>query len=814
MVESGYDPNVEPEEPRIVNPEAEAIAHGAETFPTPDGPEENAPEPEIEAAPQVEAEAEAEVEAGDEAVEPGGPGIAAKVLSGTMAAASFAAVRGAGLVYNYPRSALAAGLSVVVLGGVLMVRPNGGGKAPVAQIPPPAAEKPGDEPDEPVKTTDARPKAEPADEDVEPEETLPAPAPVADLAEPAPAIEAESVDDDELPAVDAVRLTSGGSALDLPALPDLGAEAAAPAPTMALAAANLKLGDEPEDDKADPAPAPEPTTETLNDEPAPAPAPEPVPALEDDGEAPAPAPDPAPIVPLPVEAEPAPDLDSTSAPAPAPAIGEDHGLLELPSLDDHPAAPAVDPVPELKPDPKTEAKPEPPPEAKPEPKTEPEPASKPEPTPEAEAAIAEPPQVDAPEPGAGPAAGLGAGLSAALGALTGSAPDGPKDDAESKPADPVPSPAMAPPAADEPPPLSDLDQAPAPPAEPAPAQSAPAVSGGLPDFRAVPSPAPAPATSSSGFDAPTPAPATSPLMEDEKATEPEPDEPDREGWVTIKRSSSAAYMLRDLDRDEPGLYDDDFGPLAPGPNPDPDAHADKAVEFEIHQPYREEPRAAAASSAADEGRMDTVLHTVRPGENFWTISRTYYTSGRYYRALGQANADQFKRLEDLYVGAVIRVPPPEDLDPAYIDPPPSRADRDQNPLVAETNSQSRAATDDDFLDADEGSSGVPIRRAGRSELELHLPIADPRAERVSDDPSRESRFLDEPEIPARRGAPRPVHKVRPRETLRTIARDRLGDARRADEILELNRQVIDDPHRLIVGQILDLPDDARTARAR
>lgn len=805
--------------------DAAPIDDRAEPFPSQDAPE-NALEASIES--------ESEAEAGqEEAIEPRGPGIAAKVFSGMMAAASFAAVRGAGLVYSYPRSALAAGLSVVVLGGVLMVR-HDAGKAPVARIPSPAAEEPGDESEKPVKTADAQ--AEPESQEDEPEESLPAPAPVADLAEPAPAIEAEPVGDDELPAVDAVRLTSGGSALDLPALPDLGAEAEAeapaPAPTIALAAANLKLGEapeEPKDPKADPEVAPDPAPAPAPDpaplvplpdeaevDPAPeldstpAPAPDPVPTLEDPKE-PAPAPDPAPLVPLPDEAEadPASELDPT--PAPAPAIGEDHGLLEMPSLDDHPAAPGVDPVPEVKPEP------EPKPEAKPEPKAE----------------GGEPPRMDAPEPGGGVAAGLGAGLGAALGALTGGAAlDDPKDGAEPTPepaeTETETSPAMAPPAAVEPP--SDLlDQAPAPPAEPTPApapttptpapeptpaQIAPATSGGLPEFRAVPSPAP----SSSGFGAPAPAPpAASPVMEDVKATEPEPeprpDEPDREGWVTIKRSASAAYMLRDLDRDEPGLYDDDFGPLAPGPNPDPDAHADKAVEFEIHQPYRAEPAAAAAASTvADEGRMDTVLHTVRPGENFWTISRTYYTSGRYYRALGQANADQFKRLEDLYVGAVIRVPPPEDLDPAYIDPPPARADSNQNPLVAETNSQSRAATDDD--DPDAGSSGVPIRRAGRSELELHLPIADPRAERVSDDPSRDDRFVDQPEIPARRDVSRPVHKVRPRETLRTIARDRLGDAHRADEILELNRQVIDDPHHLIVGQVLDLPDDARTARAR
>ena len=37
----------------------------------------------------------------------------------------------------------------------------------------------------------------------------------------------------------------------------------------------------------------------------------------------------------------------------------------------------------------------------------------------------------------------------------------------------------------------------------------------------------------------------------------------------------------------------------------------------------------------------------------------------------------------------------------------------------------------------------------------------------------------------------------------------LGNAKRSDEILELNRSVIDDPSQLVVGQVLELPDDVR-----
>jgi nucleoid-associated protein YgaU len=58
----------------------------------------------------------------------------------------------------------------------------------------------------------------------------------------------------------------------------------------------------------------------------------------------------------------------------------------------------------------------------------------------------------------------------------------------------------------------------------------------------------------------------------------------------------------------------------------------------------------------------------------------------------------------------------------------------------------------------------------------------------------------------------PKYQVRPRETLRSIARDTLGDSHRDEEILEMNRDAIPDPKHLTAGQILILPDDARLVR--
>ncbi len=107
---------------------------------------------------------------------------------------------------------------------------------------------------------------------------------------------------------------------------------------------------------------------------------------------------------------------------------------------------------------------------------------------------------------------------------------------------------------------------------------------------------------------------------------------------------------------------------------------------------------------------------------------------------------------------------------------------------------------------------------------LDLPIGDigfPRgrgSRRGGADETNEDANDDRPEI---RMTARPhvsvpvnrqVYKVQRYDTLRSIARDTLGDPRRASEILELNRNIIDDPTQLISGQFIELPEDADTRR--
>ena len=67
------------------------------------------------------------------------------------------------------------------------------------------------------------------------------------------------------------------------------------------------------------------------------------------------------------------------------------------------------------------------------------------------------------------------------------------------------------------------------------------------------------------------------------------------------------------------------------------------------------------------------LHTVCSGENFRTISRLYYKSDRYYKALWAANNKVVPDPDRLTVGDKIIIPRPDQLNPALIEEAPAPA---------------------------------------------------------------------------------------------------------------------------------------------
>jgi len=334
------------------------------------------------------------------------------------------------------------------------------------------------------------------------------------------------------------------------------------------------------------------------------------------------------------------------------------------------------------------------------------------------------------------------------------------------------------------------------------------------------------------------------------------------GWVPVpNRGRVPADGAADVEA--PRGDADLFGAAESSATPDVRAHAAKNVSFEFESPQlrgaqnikQSGQRSTVGPGSASEpgsrtasGRVEPVSHVVEPNENFWTIARLYYSSGRYYRALWKANADKYPEIDKLTVNDVILVPPADDLDPAFIDAPRTRApatlsgalrhprvDPRNDAAEAAESSASSSLTGDTRVSTARTNRGlavsIPVRRSSRTDLDLDLPEPQTvaRRDRFNDHTGRRADRAqsgdadnDEPET---RSAARPrgtgavpssrqVYKVRPYDSLRSIARDMLGNSKRANEILDLNRDLIDDPTQLIVGQILELPEDSRTTVRR
>ena len=209
----------------------------------------------------------------------------------------------------------------------------------------------------------------------------------------------------------------------------------------------------------------------------------------------------------------------------------------------------------------------------------------------------------------------------------------------------------------------------------------------------------------------------------------------KEGWVEIKHSGDET--VRDVQREISHLDDgQEADTSTPGSSETVD---DNSRSFEVESPPLRIGSAAAvpvksignenSRPAKTDAKLETVLHKVEQNENFWTISRMYYNSGRYYRALWKANVDKVPEITRLYINTVIRIPPPEDLDPSFIDPPGvstprSRAEqtvgggegsRNRDTMLDESAASTKTAT---------SSGGVPIRRLSRADAELNLPVSD------------------------------------------------------------------------------------------
>ena len=189
--------------------------------------------------------------------------------------------------------------------------------------------------------------------------------------------------------------------------------------------------------------------------------------------------------------------------------------------------------------------------------------------------------------------------------------------------------------------------------------------------------------------------------------------------------------------------------------------------LETGHPAQPAERALTAGSPADLRK-----HLVRSGEDFSSIAQHYYGSANLAGALWWANRGTVAWPGALVAGMRINVPPPERL----------------QPRPGELGAGSRVILDTGSI------SWNPSDPASASQTGQNG--SNPATASVQTSPASPA---SAPE------AGYAIHVVRPSETLESIARDRLGDPRRAREIATLNQDLLSDTDRPKPGMRLLLP---------
>ena len=170
-----------------------------------------------------------------------------------------------------------------------------------------------------------------------------------------------------------------------------------------------------------------------------------------------------------------------------------------------------------------------------------------------------------------------------------------------------------------------------------------------------------------------------------------PKEQTEAGWISIPNSGKIPADPSEGAAGYSGDTDISRGKEMATSGGDPRAHASREVAFEPEPTQASSAGRRAIDSSAGEARagagaagkseprpashferVEATEHIVERGENYWTISRQYWGSGRYYRALWKANEAKHPDIEVLHIGDVIIVPAVEDLDPDYILPASTR----------------------------------------------------------------------------------------------------------------------------------------------
>lgn len=162
-------------------------------------------------------------------------------------------------------------------------------------------------------------------------------------------------------------------------------------------------------------------------------------------------------------------------------------------------------------------------------------------------------------------------------------------------------------------------------------------------------------------------------------------------------------------------------------------------------------------------------YQVEPSDNFWTISRKKYGTGRYFMALAQHNAQVIPDPKRMKPGVTIATPSAQSLEQTYPQLIPKTAPAD------------------------------PIQTASAA-----APAFTVQAPATA--PVLHTTELDAGFFVANDGTP--MYRVGREDTLSGIAQRHLGRSSRWVQVFELNRDVLIDGNTLKIGALLRLPADA------
>jgi len=157
-------------------------------------------------------------------------------------------------------------------------------------------------------------------------------------------------------------------------------------------------------------------------------------------------------------------------------------------------------------------------------------------------------------------------------------------------------------------------------------------------------------------------------------------------------------------------------------------------------------------------------YNIEPNDNYWTISRKKYGTGRYFMALSQHNLQVIPDPKRMKPGVTIATPSTDVLDKTYPTLIPKAAPSDSVPA---------------------GGTSAPSTGIRRTNATAN----DEAGFFVSNDGT-------------------PMYRIGSEDTLSDIAKHHLGRSSRWVQIFEMNRDTLTDGNTLKVGTLLRLPGDA------